>query len=1112
MPKGKQAGALWWAVQARDEGLRSTLKQSAKALRDYDRSVKDARGSMRRAGAQFRAFRNSVLSARGAVGALAGAAGIGLMVKRFAEAADVMTLAQSRLKLVTEGTNELRQAQANLFAVSQQTGGAYENVVNLYARVARATKQLGVDQQQLLTFTRAVNQSLVVSGATAAEAGAGLIQLAQGLASNRLGGDELRSVMEQLPRLARAIADDLDVPIGKIRELSRAGKLTAEVVFGALVRQAPKIAQEFVQVERTVQRALTELRNQYLQVVEAVNRGAGATKDLIAAIDEAKQLLADPEFQKQAVESVTFFAQGFKFLLENVKAITLFFGGTYLLSLAVATKRNLETLAAVQGLSKGFDTFQKVLSRVVGGPGLVLLGTNLRNATAAAQGLTGVLGTGSLALGSLALGPPGIAVAAAGAGLLAFDQYAKSVKEAADRTEEFQKNFDSLKKSVESGVSSAGDPAETVKAIQREIELLDLRLKALRSEARALQPKNLGIIRAGESDEEKQLRGHIANVEGLSRGLARQKEVLEAASVSVDVAKRQISSLDSVVESARKSLEKEIATNPAGSEKGQRIREYINYVDQLIAAYGKATTAAKSLTPPKPIPENFLGNYIASLDQGVELARQELELVQATGAERLKLQAQFKISNDLTAKGVQFSSQLEDAQKKLNAARGGERESAQAAVNAAQAQLDAFQKTVAASGMLTAIYRERLTIQQQAAKQEAESQALRQAGVEHQQFVDSVLDATRQLEQEAAALTGKAVEQTAEDVLGERKGELEQSLRYARALEDPAAAAGIEEQLGRLKNNEEEVLKIVQDRLDAEKLIRDIRAEQRTLAEVKRHSLESFDKEVELEFKKLENANKLAGLRGKELFEMQQLIKLKGKEAALVEALIKARKESNDAEIKVIEEILEAVKKRLRVGKALTDEQRKRADNLQREKDLIEQQKKTMEERKKLAQDISQTLTKGMEDAILGAKSFKEALKGVLDELARILLRAAILKPLEGFLTGAIGGLFGVPGKAAGGPVEAGRAYIVGEGGRPELFVPSVGGEIIPNYKLRPALAGGGGMVVSFGDINIESTDGPGVRAAMAEAIPVIENRLSRLVSGQVQTNLSRPSPLRGIR
>ena len=352
MPRGVQAGALWWAVQARDQGLRSTLRQSANSLRDYERSVKSAQRSLGQASARFRAFRNSVLSVRGAVGALAGAAGIGLMVKRFAEAADVMTLAESRLKLVTEGTNELRQAQANLFVVSQQTGGAFENVVNLYARVARATRQLGVDEQQLLTFTRAVNQSLVVSGATAAEASAGLIQLAQGLASNRLGGDELRSVMEQLPRLARAIADDLGVPIGKVRELGRAGLLTAKAVFGALVREAPKIAQEFTQVERTVQRALTELRNQYLQVVEAVNRGSGATKELIAAIDEAKQLLASSAFQKAAVESTTALVRSFTFAVKNIEAAketAIAFGvlltGRFALQVATAAGA-LEGLAA----------------------------------------------------------------------------------------------------------------------------------------------------------------------------------------------------------------------------------------------------------------------------------------------------------------------------------------------------------------------------------------------------------------------------------------------------------------------------------------------------------------------------------------------------------------------------------------------------------------------------------------------------------------------------------------------------------------------------------------------------------------------------------------------
>ena len=1032
MPKGKQAGALWWSVGARDEGLRSTLKQSANSLRDYERSVKSAQRSMRRAGAQFRAFRNSVLSARGAVGALAGTAGIGLMVKRFAEAADVMTLAQSRLKLVTHGTNELRQAQADLFAIAQQTGSAYEDTVTLYSRLARATEDLGVSQRKMLIFTRAVNQSLIVSGTTAQEARAGMIQLSQALASNRLGGDEFRSVSEQMTRFTRALADGLGISIGKLREFSHAGKLTAETVLNATIGQAPKIAQEFVQVERTVQRAFTELRNQYLQVVAVINQGSGATKELIAAIDQLKQLLADPGFQKAAVESVTALVRSFTFAAKNIAAAK----DAAIALGALLTGRFALQVATAAGALKTF----------------------------AASSVAARIGLATLT------GPHGALVVAAGS--LAF--YALRVKQVEDATR--------LLNQAQRQLTGRRGGVGLVTSIEQQLAAAD-----------SIKGK-LAVAREGikQVTDEIQRSNQI-----LAQGVDDARKGLTLGTDLGDLKKFQ-GELFQIIKNLGGLPPVEIP-----------VRIKLTPGDLELLGLEPPKISPVAAVAPLPIPEDFLRGYTAELERGLTLARQELELVQASGAERLKLAAQFKIANDFGAQQVQLSHQLEDAQKKLAVASGQQKESAQAAVAAAQANLDALQKTAETTRMLTAMELDRLTIQQQAAKQEAESQALRQAAVDHQQFVDSVLDATRQLQQEAAVLTGKAVEKTAEDLFGERKRELERALRDARELEDPAGAAGIEKNLGRL--NEEETLKLLREQLDAEKLLRDIRAEQRTLAEVKRHSLDSFDKEVKLEFKKLENANRLALLRGKELFETQYLIKLEAKQAALEEARIKAQKEGNDAEIKVIEEVLDAVRGRLETEEALTEEQRKRADNLRRENDLIEKQKKMMEERKKLAQDISQTLTKGMEDAILGAKSFKEVLKGVLDELARILLRAALLKPIEGFLTGAIGGLFGVPGKAAGGPVEAGRPYMVGEVGR-ELFVPPVGGEIIPNYKLRPALGGGGGVAFNFGDINIESTDGPGVRAAMAEAIPVIENRLSRLVSGQVQTNLSRPSPLRGIR
>ena len=1034
MPRGTQAGALWWSVGARDEGLRSTLKQSANSLRDYERSVKSAQRSMRRAGAQFRAFRNSVLSARGAVGALAGTAGIGLMVKRFAEAADVMTLAQSRLKLVTQGTNELRQAQADLFAISQQTGSAYEDTVTLYSRLARATEDLGVSQRKMLIFTRAVNQSLIVSGTTAQEARAGMIQLSQALASNRLGGDEFRSVSEQLTRFTRALADGLGISIGKLREFAHAGKLTAETVLNATIGQAPKIAQEFVQVERTVQRAFTELRNQYLQVVAVINQGSGATRELIAAIDQLKGLLADPQFQKAATESVTALVRSFTFAAKNIEAAkdaAIAFG-------VLLTGRFALQVATAAGVLKTF----------------------------AASSVAARIGLAALT------GPQGALVVAAGA--LAF--YALRVKQAEDATRLLnQVLFQATGR--RGGVGLITSIEQQLSAVDSIKEKLEAARNGINQVTDEIQRSNQ-ILAQGVDDATRRL--------ALGTNLGDLKK-FQSELIQIIKDLGELPPLEFPVK---------IKLTPGDLE---------------LLGLNPPKISPVAAVAPLPIPEDFLRGYTAELERGVALARQELKLVQASGAERLKLAAQFKIANDFGAQQVQLSHQLEDAQKKLAVASGQQKESAQAAVAAAQANLDALQKTAETTAMLTAMELGRLKVQQQAVEQQAESQALRQAAVDHQQFVDSIGDATRQLKQEAAALTGKAVEKTAEDVLGERERELGRLRRDALKLKDTAAAAAAEENLRLLKDGEAEALKVVQDRLDVEKQIRDIRAEQRTLAEVKRHSLDSFDKEVKLEFKKLENANRLALLRGKELFETQYLIKLEAKQAALEEAQIKALKEGNDAEIKVIEAALKLVRERLEYGKALTDEQRKRADNLRRENDLFEKQKKMMEERKKLAQDISQTLTKGMEDAILGAKSFKEALKGVLDELAGILLRAALLKPIEGFLTGAIGGLFGVPGKAAGGPVEAGRPYMVGEVGR-ELFVPPVGGEIIPNYKLRPALGGGGGVAFNFGDINIESTDGPGVRAAMAEAITVIENRLSRLVRGQVQADLSRPSPLRGIR
>lgn len=224
--------------------------------------------------------------------------GAALVVRQIIQADDAYTRLQGRLRLVTETEQERIEVERQLFELAQQTRTAYEPTIELYTRVAQSSERLGLSQQQLLEITRLVNQAIAISGASAAEAQAGVIQFAQALASGELRGDELRSVLEQLPRLARAIGDGLvqigvaaEGGIGEIRRLAADGLLTAETVVSALLTQGERIEEEYSRLPRTVGQAWTQLAND-LQRAAA----AGDMQPLVESIDDLRELVTDPAF------------------------------------------------------------------------------------------------------------------------------------------------------------------------------------------------------------------------------------------------------------------------------------------------------------------------------------------------------------------------------------------------------------------------------------------------------------------------------------------------------------------------------------------------------------------------------------------------------------------------------------------------------------------------------------------------------------------------------------------------------------------------------------------------------------------------------------------------
>jgi tape measure domain-containing protein len=219
------------------------------------------------------------LAAGAALGAVAAAS------RKMLEAAEQYNRIGNRLAVVTETAKEAADVQAQLFRVAQQTGTEFEALASTYARIALSAKDLGVTQAQMVQVTANVAKSLQVSGASAAEAAAGATQLAQALGSGKLQGDELKSILENAPVLARSIAAGLGVSVGQLRQMGSEGKLLSSDVFAAILGQTNQIDAAFGKMGTSMERSSTRLANSFTRALASIDDKIGASRRLSALFD-----------------------------------------------------------------------------------------------------------------------------------------------------------------------------------------------------------------------------------------------------------------------------------------------------------------------------------------------------------------------------------------------------------------------------------------------------------------------------------------------------------------------------------------------------------------------------------------------------------------------------------------------------------------------------------------------------------------------------------------------------------------------------------------------------------------------------------------------------------
>lgn len=229
------------------------------------------------------------------------ALGLGVGLKELADTADAFKTLESRIKLAVGEGGNFKDAMSGVTKIAMETRSNLAETGNLFATINRNSKELNITQEQALSLTRTINQAIIVSGGSAETNAAAITQLNQALASGSLRAEELGSVMENSPRLARALADGLNVPIGKLKEMGEAGELTSQRVISALQNQADVINGEFSKMPVTIGGAIENLKTSFTLYIGEVDRANGISAKAAEAI---KFLAENLETVASVVEKV----------------------------------------------------------------------------------------------------------------------------------------------------------------------------------------------------------------------------------------------------------------------------------------------------------------------------------------------------------------------------------------------------------------------------------------------------------------------------------------------------------------------------------------------------------------------------------------------------------------------------------------------------------------------------------------------------------------------------------------------------------------------------------------------------------------------------------------
>lgn len=280
--------------------IEANAVQFENSIKKLNRNMQDSQAEMRKRLADMKrdfqqqsativrplgdALRNEVARIAGILAGIAGILGGAFSAAQVAAYADAWTQGRNALAAAGVATGDLASRQGELVDLANETRTSTENTIALYRRLTIASQKLGLADAEVLRLTVLLNKAFQAGGASTQEAAAASLQLSQALASGVLQGDELRSIRENAPLVAMAIADSMGVSIGALKELGAEGKITGRIVADAIIGAADDIEGRFGATTVTVGQALQILNNELGRFVGEADQGLSASQKMAQAI------------------------------------------------------------------------------------------------------------------------------------------------------------------------------------------------------------------------------------------------------------------------------------------------------------------------------------------------------------------------------------------------------------------------------------------------------------------------------------------------------------------------------------------------------------------------------------------------------------------------------------------------------------------------------------------------------------------------------------------------------------------------------------------------------------------------------------------------------------